>query len=225
MSRSALQLALDLPHAASFRRDDFLPSPSNEAALAMIDAWPRWPHRVAAIVGPAGSGKSHLAAIWAERAGARIESAHALGRADVPRLATGALALEDVEPGGVDEAALFHLLNLAGEEDCHVLLTAAQRLDGGFALADLASRLRAVPVIALAAPDDALLAAVLVKLFADRQLAVGEGVVSYLVPRMERSLATARALVTRLDRAALSRGGAVTRQLAAELVDSPDASI
>src|ERR1700680_1364795 len=99
MSRSALQLAFDLPHAASFRRDDFLPSPSNQAALALIDAWPRWPHRVAAIVGPAGSGKSHLAAIWAERAGARIEAAHALGRADVPRaLATGALALADAEP-------------------------------------------------------------------------------------------------------------------------------
>jgi len=224
MSGSALQLALDLPHAASFRRDDFLPSPANEAALALIDAWPRWPHRVAAIVGPAGSGKSHLAAIWAERAGARIEAAHALGRADVPRLATGALALEDVEPGGIDEAALFHLLNLAKEEDCYVLLTAARRLDAGFTLADLASRLRAVPVIALSAPDDALLAAVLVKLFADRQLAVGEGVVNYLVPRMERSLAAVRALVSRLDRAALSRGRAVTRQLAAEMVDSPDAS-
>jgi chromosomal replication initiation ATPase DnaA len=225
MSRVGLQLALDLPHAASFRRDDFLPSAANETALAMIDAWPRWPHRVAAIVGPAGSGKSHLAAIWAERAGARIEAAHALGRADVPRLATGALVLEDVEQGGVDEAALFHLLNLAKEEDCYVLLTAARRLDSGFALADLASRLRAVPVAALAPPDDALLAAVLVKLFADRQLTVGEGVVSYLVPRMERSLAAARALVARLDRAALSRGRAVTRQLAAELVDSPDASV
>jgi chromosomal replication initiation ATPase DnaA len=225
MSGSALQLALDLPHAASFRRDDFLPSPANEAALALIDAWPRWPHRVAAIVGPAGSGKSHLAAIWAERAGARIEAARALGRADVPRLATGALALEDVEPGGIDEAALFHLLNLAKEEDCYVLLTAARRLDAGFTVADLASRLRAVPVIALCAPDDALLAAVLVKLFADRQLAVGEGVVNYLVPRMERSLAAVRALVARLDRAALSRGRAVTRQLAAEMVDSPDTSL
>ena len=225
MSRSGLQLALDLPHAASFRRDDFLPSPANEAALTMIDAWPRWPHRVAAIVGPAGSGKSHLAAIWAQHAGARIESAHALGRADVPRLATGALVLEDLEPSRVDEAALFHLLNLAGEEDCYVLLTAARRLDGGFALADLASRLRAVPSIALSAPDDALLAAVLVKLFADRQLAVGEGVVSYLVPRMERSLAAAGTLVAKLDRAALSRGRAVTRQLAAEMVHSTDVSL
>src|ERR1700680_517891 len=224
MSGSAFELDLALPPAASFRRDDFLPSPANEAALALIDAWPRWPHRVAAIVGPAGSGKSHLAAIWAERAGARIEAAHALGRADVPRLATGALALEDVEPGGIDEAALFHLLNLAKEEDCYVLLTAARRLDAGFTLADLASRLRAVPVIALSAPHDALLAAVLVKLFAARQLAVGEGVVNYLVPRMERSLAAVRALVSRLDRAALSRGRAVTRQLAAEMVDSPDAS-
>jgi chromosomal replication initiation ATPase DnaA len=222
--RPALQLAFDLPHAASFRRDDFLPSAANEAALALIDAWPRWPQRVALIVGPVGSGKSHLTAIWAERAGARIESAPALLRADVPRaLATGALALEDAEPGRVDEAALFHLLTLAREEDAYVLLTAPRRLDAeGFALADLISRLRAVPAVTLAPPDDALLAAVLVKLFADRQLAVGEGVISYLIPRMERSLAAARALVDRLDRAALSQGRGVTRQLAAEFVPYPD---
>jgi chromosomal replication initiation ATPase DnaA len=214
------QLALDLPHVESFRRDDFLESPSNCAALALVDRWPEWPSRIAAIVGPAGSGKSHLAAIWSERAGARIVVGHALNHADVPaQLATGALVVEDVAPGRVDEAALFHLFNLACEDEAYLLLTSSQRIDGtGFGLADLVSRLRAVPSVTLAAPDDALLSAVLVKLFADRQLAVGEGVIAYLLSRMERSLASAREIVAKLDTAALSRGRAVNRQLAADVL-------
>lgn len=214
------QLALDLPHAESFRRDDFLESASNEAALRLVERWPEWPSRAAAIVGPPGSGKSHLAAIWAARSGARIAAAAELRRADVPaQLATAALVVEDVAPGNVDEAALFHLFNLAREDAAYLLLTAARRIDGaGFELADLVSRLRAIPAVTLAPPDDATLSAVLVKLFADRQLAVGEGVIAYLLPRMERSLASARQLVARLDRAALSRGRAVTRQLAAEVL-------
>jgi chromosomal replication initiation ATPase DnaA len=215
----ARQLALDLPHAESFRRDDFLASPANEAALALVERWPEWPGRFAAIVGPRSSGKSHLAAIWAEHSGARIVAASALLGADVPAaLATGALVVEDVAPGAADEAALFHLLNLAREDGAWLLFTASQRLDGpGFALPDLVSRLRAVPSVTLAPPDDALLSAVLVKLFADRQLAVGEGVIAYLLPRMERSLAAARETVAKLDAAALSRGRAVNRQLAAEI--------
>ena len=226
MSRGegARQLALDLPHQASFRRDDFLASAANQAALVLVELWPRWPHRVAAIIGPAGSGKSHLAAIWAERAGARIVAASALDRGEVAKaLATGALVLEDLSPGRVEEPALFHLLNLAGEEGAYVLLTSRRRLDGpGFALADLTSRLRAVPATTLAPPDDALIAAVLVKLFADRQLEIDEDVIAYLVPRIERSLAAARAVVERLDKAALSRGRAVTRPLAADMLRSPD---
>jgi chromosomal replication initiation ATPase DnaA len=214
------QLALDLPHAESFRRDDFLESPSNEAALALVDRWPEWPSRAAAIVGPPGSGKSHLAAIWAERTGARIMAGSALTRAEVPaQLATAALVVEDIVPGAIDEAALFPLFNLAREDEAYLLLTAAQRMDGaGFQLPDLVSRMRAIPSVPLAPPDDALLSAVLVKLFADRQLAVGEGVIAYLLPRMERSLAGARATVALLDQAALSRGRAVNRQLAAEVL-------
>ena len=214
----ARQLAFDLPHAESFRRDDFLASPANAAALALVERWPDWPGRLAAIVGPSGAGKSHLAAIWAERAGARIVAASALTRAEVPAaLATGALAVEDVAPG-IDEAALFHLLNLAREDGAWLLFTAAQRLDGpGFVLADLVSRLRAVPAATLAPPDDALLSALLIKLFADRQLAVDEDVIAYLLPRMERSFAAARQTVAKLDAAALSRGRAVNRALAAEI--------
>ena len=216
----ARQLALDLAHAESFRRDDFLADPSNETALALVEAWPVWPDRVAAIVGPSGSGKSHLAAIWAERAGARIVDAASLDGAEVPRaLVTGALVVEDLTPSRIDEPALFHLLNLMREEDAFVLITAKRRLDlEGYALADLASRLRAVPVVTLAPAGDALVAAVLVKQFADRQLTLDEDTVAYLLPRIERSLAAARAIASELDRTALSRGRRITRALAAEVL-------
>jgi chromosomal replication initiation ATPase DnaA len=219
MRGGARQLALDLPHAESLRRDDFLESAANAAALALVERWPDWPDNNAAIIGPAGSGKSHLAAIWAERAGARIVAASALTAAGVPgALVTGALALEDLAPGRVEEAALFHLLNLARQERAYVLLTSRERLDRGYSLADLASRLRAIAAVPLAPPDDALLAAVLVKLFADRQLMVDDGVIAYLLPRMERSLAAASSLVARLDTAALSHGRPVTRALASEVL-------
>jgi chromosomal replication initiation ATPase DnaA len=216
----ARQLALDLAHAESFRRDDFLTDPSNETALALVEAWPVWPDRIAAIVGPPGSGKSHLAAIWAERAGARIVDAASLDGAEVPRaLVTGALVVEDLTPARIDEPALFHLLNLVREEGAFVLITAKRRLDlEGYAIADLASRLRAVPVVSLAPAGDALVAAVLVKQFADRQLTLDEDTVAYLLPRIERSLAAARAIASELDRTALSRGRRITRALAAEVL-------
>jgi chromosomal replication initiation ATPase DnaA len=216
----ARQLALDLPHAESFRRDDFLPDPSNEAALALVEAWPEWPDSVVAIVGPAGSGKSHLAAIWAERSGARILDAASLTIADVPRsLVTGALVVEDLTPSYVDEQALFHLLNLAREDQAHLLITARKRLDlESYALADVVSRLRVVPAIALGQPSDALLAAVLVKHFADRQLLVDQETIAYLVPRIERSLSAVRSTVARLDTAALSLGRRVTRPLVTEIL-------
>ena len=119
------QLALSLSHAESFTRDDFLEGPANAAGLALIDSWPDWPNRVMLLVGPEGSGKSHLAAIWAERSGARSTSAHALTAAEVPTaLATGALVIEDLKSSDIDERALFHLLNLAREEDAFVLITA-----------------------------------------------------------------------------------------------------
>lgn len=216
----ARQLALNLPHAESFRRDDFLPDASNEAALALVDAWPTWPDRIAAIVGPPGSGKSHLAAIWAERSGARILDAASLDAAEVPRaLVTGALVIEDLTPSQVDEPALFHLLNLSREDQAHILITAGKRLDlESYTLPDLVSRLRAVPSVTLGQPSDALIAAVLLKHFADRQLLVDEDTIAYLVPRIERSLSAVRATVARLDTAALSLGRRVTRPLATEIL-------
>ena len=213
------QLALALDHAESFAREDFLASGCNESALNLIDRWPDWPGRVMVLVGPAGAGKSHLAAIWAERAGARVAAARALDRSNpLAALATGALVLEDLTPGEFDEPALFHLLNLAREESAYLLITASSQPAGWLTgLPDLASRLRAIPVVTLSAPDDELLRAVLVKLFADRQLAVDESLVSYLMTRLERSFPAARAAVERLDREAMQRKRPVSRALAAEL--------
>jgi chromosomal replication initiation ATPase DnaA len=213
------QLALALPHAESFARDDFLTGASNDAALATIERWPDWADRVLALTGPEGAGKSHLAAIWAEKAGARRVSARALGETDLLHaLATGALVVEDASDE-LDERALFHLLNLVREEDGYLLLTSrTPPATWGVALPDLASRLRAVPVVTVSAPDDALLRAVMVKLFADRQLAVDETLIAYLATRIERSFAVARETVERLDREALRQKRGVTRALAAELL-------
>ena len=213
------QLVLALDHAESFAREDLLAGPSNAAALSLIETWPDWPSPVMALVGPEGSGKSHLASVWAEAAGARVLSAKLLGKTELPgALATGALVVEDLAPEGLDERALFHLLNLAREERAFMLLTARTTPAGfGVTIADLASRLRALPVVTLAAPDDALLRALIVKLAADRQFVADEALVSFLVNRIERSFAAAREAVITIDREAMRRHRPVTRALAADV--------
>lgn len=213
------QLVLALPHAESFAREDFLSGPSNAAALALIERWPDWPARAVALVGPEGAGKSHLAAIWAELTGARVLSARLLGETDLPAaFATGALVLEDLAPSGLDERVLFHLLNLAGEEEAYLLITARNNLASlPVGIRDLASRLRAVPAVTLQPPDDELLCAVILKLAADRQLSVDASLVRYLAKRIERSFAAARGAVEMLDREAMRRQRPVTRALAAEI--------
>jgi chromosomal replication initiation ATPase DnaA len=219
LHREPMQLALALDHAESHAREDFLEGPSNAAALGLIERWPDWPSRTVLLRGPEGSGKSHLAAIWAREAGARTLSPRMLDSAEVPiALATGALVLDNLTEDSFDEAALFHLLNLAREEHAYVLITTRTAPAGWrIAVADLASRLRALPVVALNAPDDALLRAVIVKLFADRQLAVDESLVGFLTNRIERSFAAAREAVRILDGEALRLKRPVTRALAGEL--------
>ena len=217
------QLALALPHAERLTRDDFLEGPANEAGLALIDSWPDWPNRIMLLVGPEGSGKSHLASIWAELSGARSTSAYALTAEAVPgALATGALVVDDLKPQGFDERALFHLLNLARQDEAYVLMT-ARIPPSAFEveLRDLRSRLRAVPVVTLLPPDDLLLRALIVKFCADRQLVVDETVVSYLTSRIERSYTAARQAIELLDTEALRLGRPVTRALAAELLRNP----
>jgi chromosomal replication initiation ATPase DnaA len=214
------QLAFALPHAESFTRDDFLEGPANAAGVALIDSWPDWPNRIMLLVGPEGSGKSHLAAIWAEQAGGRAISAHALTATAVPgALATGALVVEDLKSSDVDERALFHLLNLAREDGAFVLLT-ARTAPATFQieLRDLRSRLRALPTVSLLPPDDHLFRALIVKFCADRQLAIDETVVGYLSNRIERSYAAVRQAVELLDAEALRLGRPVTRALVAEVL-------
>lgn len=217
MANRPRQLALALDHAESYARDDFLSGPGNAAALMLVESWPDWPANAVALVGPEGSGKSHLASIWAAVSGARTISSRALGGSDLlASLATGALVVEDA--AAADERALFHLINLAREEDCFLLFTerTAPTL-WPVAIADLASRLRALPIVTLQAPDDTMLRGLIVKLGADRQLALDDSVVRYLVSHIERSFAAARAAVIALDEEALRQGRPVSRALAAEL--------
>jgi chromosomal replication initiation ATPase DnaA len=218
MSPVPRQLALALDHAESYARDDFLPGPSNADALGLIDSWPDWPANAVALVGPEGSGKTHLATIWAATAGARVISAHALSETSLQSsLATGALVIEDAAVTS-DERVLFHLINLAREEGAYLLFT-ARLVPSAWpvTIPDVNSRLRAMPVVTLQAPDDAMLRAVIIKLAADRQLGIDESVVRYLSTRIERSFAAARAAVIALDNEALRQGRPLTRALAAEM--------
>lgn len=223
----AEQLTFDLPARAATGRGDFFVSPTNAVAVATVEAWRDWPLGRLALTGPAGAGKTHLAHVWAAQAGARIVAARALAAADGAALAAAPVAVEDADRIARDDAAeraLFHLVNRMGETRQPLLLTGTEApARWGIALPDLASRLEAMPVAAIGGPDDALLAAVLVKQFSDRQIAVAPDVIRYLVDRIPRSFAAARQVVDRLDRAALREGRAITRRLAARLLDNGDA--
>jgi len=214
------QLALSLPHEPAFGRDDFLVGEANRTAAAAFDRWPQWSLPTVLLVGPPGSGKSHLVAAWARRAGAAVVAAADLDGVDPLVLVEGpAVAVEDADRAPGAGVALVHLLNAARAAATAVVVTARTGPQAWPAvLPDLASRLRAATRLDLAEPDDALLAAVLVKLFSDRQIAVEPAVVDYIVPRMERSLAAANRLVAALDAAALEAGRPVTRPLAATVL-------
>lgn len=214
------QLVFELPRLDAFQREDFLVSPCNQAAVALIDRWPNWPAHAIAIVGPAGSGKSHLASVWRQRCNGRYAAMAELAQPSATSLADGAcLAIEDVtaDAGREAEKMLFHLLNQAREYKSHILLT-MQQPPGELAIAlpDLRSRLKALPVATIDPIDDALLSGLLVKLFADRQLAIAPGVIKYLTERMERSAAAARVVVESIDQLALASHRKVSKRLAAD---------
>lgn len=213
------QLPLDLPVAERRGREDWIVSTANAEATALIDRWPDWPGDVVLLSGPVGSGKSHLARVFAEASGATVVRAADLARLDPTALAArSAIVLEDAGPG-LDEVALFHLLNAVRQAGGSLLVTGeAPPLAWGLALPDLVSRLRAATPARLAEPDDALLEALLAKLFADRQTVVDPALLAWLARRTERSFAGVRALVAALDRAALAAKSPVTRGLAARVL-------
>ncbi len=211
----AEQLTFDLPTRDSRDRGDYFVSDANALALARLDDPATWPNRKLVLVGPEGAGKTHLAHVWADATGAELITPAELPHLDIPGIARP-VALDDAD-GLTDaqEEALFHLHNHLGATALPFLLTARQPpARWALSLADLKSRMAATDCVRIEAPDDALLAAVLLKLFADRQLVVAPPVISWLVDHMDRSFAATQALVARLDRAALAEGRAVTRPLA-----------
>lgn len=213
------QIPLDFGHQSAAGREDLIVSDRLSAVVGLIDRWPDWPSPVVVVAGPTGSGKSHLASVWAEQAGAvRVQ----VNEADAGALAAasaGPVLVEDVDRSSLDETALFHLINTVRESGTTMMMTT--RLwpaAWNVTLPDLASRLKAATTVEIGEPDDALLAQVLVKLFADRQIVADERVIAYLVSRMERSLDAARRIVARLDDLALARQSKISRQLAAEVL-------
>ena len=215
------QMSLDLGHRAAFGREDFLVAPSNRDAVAWLDLWPHWPSSAIVIYGPEACGKTHLAEVWRTRSKARIVAAAQIAGRDAPSLADGAAALVIEGADRVtDERALLHLFNYVVGLGGSLLLTAATPpAQWTIKLPDLRSRLAALPAIAVGAPDDALIEAVMVKQFSDRQIRVQPDVIAYLLPRLERSLASVRTVVAALDAAALAERRPITVPLARQVLE------
>lgn len=218
------QLPLELKHGTGFSRDDLIVAECNRQAVDLIDRWPDWSAPVAVLAGPTGSGKSHLASIWCEVADAVRVHPSALGGSDLAQLQDKPLLIDDIGTGPFDQSSLFHLINSVLQSQSYLLMTS--RLFPAawpVRLPDLASRLKAATIIEISEPDEQLLSGVMMKLFADRQITVEPHVVSYLVHRMERSLATAIDIVDRLDRMALENKSRITRTFAANVLGSIEA--
>lgn len=218
MTEAAGQLLLDLAQRPALGAEDFLISSANRAAASAIDQWPHWPQASMLVVAPPRAGKTHLGNVWRLKSGAKRLSADALREDDIA-FSGGALLVEDLHAGIANERVLFHLLNLVRERKLSMLLTS--RIPPGelkVELPDLRSRLRALPVVAIANPDEALLKAVLVKQFADRQLTVEPHVVNHIALHMEQSMQAAATVVAEIDRTAMSTHRKVTRALAAEVL-------
>jgi chromosomal replication initiation ATPase DnaA len=220
------QLAIDLPFQPALGAADFLVSECNRSASAWIARWPDWPGRALALYGPAQCGKSHLARLWIARGGGRLMHGAALHALHPPELAAlPGVAIDEAD--AAPERALLHLYNYCRETGSFLLIVAREPPSRWpIALPDLASRLRALPVVGIEPPDDALLAGLLIKHFADRQIRVAPSVIGFAVRRIERSFAAAAAFVNALDRAALGAGRpvgiALVRRVLAETGAQPE---
>ena len=215
------QLILNLHHRPAFGREDFFVSSCNEEAIAYIDLWPNWPTPLIWLYGPPGSGKSHLAAVWQEKSGARHIKQSTVAE-NLKNISPGfCIFILDLSEGIENENLLLNFYNVVSEYRGSILVTALSppaRLK--FLLPDLGSRLKASPVINLTLADDALLEAVLIKLFTDRQLKVKAEVVPYLVRRMDRSIAAAQELVGLIDEVALAEKKMITVPLVRSIIKS-----
>lgn len=222
MAERAGQLTLSFPVAERLDADDFLVSGSNAEAYSAIERWPDWPDPVLLLIGPTGSGKTHLATIWAKRSHAWLLTPKDVQDHAVPHLVSaGALVIDHTDAQSFDEAALFHLLNAARARRTFLLITARQPPDlWGLTTPDLLSRLRLAPLVSIGEPDDALLRSVLVKMFLDRQLVVDTAVVDALAQRGERSFDAARQAVEALDKRALASGKRITRAMVMEWLNN-----
>ena len=224
------QIPLEFDHRPSLGGEDFLVAPCNEAAVAWLDRWPDWPAPALAVYGPPGCGKTHLAHVWRARSGAVLLAPESLATAEPPRLlgAAKTCVLDGFAQDrlrSLDERRLLHLYNLLAEQGGHLLLCADEApARWPIALADLRSRLTAIPAVRVEPPDDLLIGALLVKLFSDRQLSVGSDVIAYLCTHIERSFEAARSTVAALDRAALAAHRRVTVPLVRELLAREDIS-
>lgn len=224
MTDTDSQLLLDIGLSGSMSRDDLIVTRSNREAVLLIESWPNWPGPAVVLAGPPGSGKTHLATIWREMADARACDPNALTAGDLDAAQAGrALLLDGVEPGGFDENALFHIMNAVRANGGSLLMTSAH-WPGAWRVQtpDLRSRIQAATTVEIAEPDDELLVGVMTKLFADRQIVVDAAVIGYIASRIERSLASARAIVDRLDKASLARKAKITRAFAAAFVREYD---
>jgi len=220
----AAQIPLNLEMRPVMGRSDFLIGPSNQAAVQWIDRWPDWPAPLLFLSGPAASGKTHVAAMWREKADGVMITPEVLGSMSAEHIAGQGhhLVLDGVDPwfGDVDaETKLFHLYNMFKEEGRFFLVTSRMNpTQTAFVLPDLASRFRAAPLAEIKPPDDILLASVLIKHFSDRQLRVGNDVIRYILPRMERSFSAARDIVVQADREALAKRRPVSVPLMREIM-------
>jgi chromosomal replication initiation ATPase DnaA len=226
MSNVMRQIPFDLGHRTAMGREDFLIAPNNQDAVAWIDLWPEWPAPALILYGPAASGKTHLAAVWGEKSNAACVRPDTLNDSSIRDIASAArhVILEDADNliGNIEgEKGLFHLYNLFREEKRSILLTLRDApVRRAFAIPDLASRLRAAPAVAIREPDDVLLGAILVKLFNDRQLRVGQDAVNYIVSHMERSFEEARRIVGEADTRAMIEKRAVSVPLLRDILSA-----